>query len=194
MPLIPFKGRLKNNSDEQLLAGFLKSRDMDILGELFGRHMHLVYGLCLKYFRDSDDAKDAVMQVFEKVNLEIQKHQIINFKSWLYVVSKNHCLMELRKKKPETDKQPEENYSVFMENGAELHPIDRTDNEGLEKALMECIEKLRSEQQSCIRLFYFENLCYREVARKLNMEEKKVKSHIQNGKRNLKLCLEKRNG
>ena len=100
--------------------------------------------------------------------------------------------MELRKRKPGDLilTSSDEELAGFMENEPELHPIDEELNESLKNALAHCIEKLKAEQKSCIQLFYFENKCYREIAERLYMEEKKVKSYIQNGKRNLKICIE----
>ena len=194
MQLNPFNRKEKTKSDEELLSDYLKSRDMEILGELYKRYMHLVYGVCLKYFREREQSKDEVTRIFEKLLIEVDRHEIRNFKSWLYVVTKNHCLMELRKTKPgKTLLVSDENeLAVFMENEPELHPVDREPEERNEKALNDCIEKLKDEQKQCIRLFYFENKSYREICITLNLEEKKVKSFIQNGKRNLKICLERK--
>ena len=194
MQLIPFNRRKMEKSDEELLSDYLKNKDKEIPGELYKRYMHLVYGICLKYFREREKSKDEVTRIFEKVLVEIDKHEIRNFKSWLYVVSKNHCLMELRKTKTvKTMLIPDENeLSVFMENEPEMHPVDREPEEINEEALNDCIERLKEEQKKCIRLFYFENKSYREICSVLNLEEKKVKSFIQNGKRNLKICLEKK--
>jgi RNA polymerase sigma-70 factor (ECF subfamily) len=156
--------------------------------------MHLVYGVCLKYLQNRDDAKDAVMQIFEKLITELRQRDIKQFKSWLYVLTKNFCLMQLRSQK--TTERRINNYKMdhvkSVESMLELHPIDKEDAEK-DLPLKECLEKLNDEQQFCIRLFYFENKCYREIAESLNMDEKKVKSHLQNGRRNLKICLEKRN-
>ncbi len=194
MQLIPFNRKEKTKSDEALLSDYLKYRDVDILGELYKRYMHLVYGVCLKYFREREQSKDEVSRIFEKLLTEIDRHEIRNFKSWLYVVTKNHCLMELRKTKPgKTLLVSDENeLAVFMENEQEMHPVDREPEERNEEALNNCIEKLKDEQKQCIRLFYFENKSYREICSVLNLEEKKVKSFIQNGKRNLKICLERK--
>lgn len=195
MQLIPFHKRKKEQSDENLLSEYLKTRDMEVLGELYKRYMHLVYGVCLKYFKERTTSQDAVIQIFEKLVIEIDKHEIRNFKSWLYVVTKNHCLMEIRKTNPGKiiSVAGENEMAVFMENDLELHPIDREADEINEQALNDCIEKLKEEQKNCIRLFYFESKSYREICSILSLEEKKVKSFIQNGKRNLKICLEKFN-
>ncbi len=193
MQLIPFNRKKDKKSDEELLEIFLRNRDIEILGELYSRYMHLIYGVCLKYFKEPEKSKDAVILLFEKVQTEIQKHKVKNFKGWVYVLTKNHCLMELRKTK--TGEMilvsNDEELAGFMENETELHPIDEEPDEKLEKALNECIEKLKTEQKKCIHLFYYKNKCYREIAKQLELEEKKVKSFIQNGKRNLKICLEK---
>jgi RNA polymerase sigma-70 factor, ECF subfamily len=194
MQLIPFHRNKKAKSDDDLLADYLKIKDLEILGELYARYMHLVYGVCLKYFREREKSKDTVIQLFEKLVDEIDKHEIRNFKSWLFVVAKNHCLMELRKAKTGKIIFTGENVlAVFMENEVELHPIDRESEDRNEEALNKCIEKLKNEQKSCIQLFYFENKSYREICLLLNLDENKVKSFIQNGKRNLKICLESKN-
>ena len=152
--------------------------------------MHLVYGVALKYLGERESAQDAVMQIFEKLIPDLPRQEVRNFKSWLYVISKNHCLMELRSRKSRDQKADSIKTELeFMESGGEMHPIDE-DSDSLEDALKACIEKLKDEQKQCIRMFYYEKRCYREIALTLNMEEKKVKSLLQNGKRNLKICLE----
>jgi RNA polymerase sigma-70 factor (ECF subfamily) len=155
--------------------------------------MHLVYGVCLKYLHDREDARDAVMDIFEKLIIEFKIYVIRDIKSWLYVLTKNYCLMELRKRQSGEhrirkwqDQQPE-----FMETIHELHPIDKESIKD-EAKLKKCMEHLAAEQKECIRLFYFDNRSYREIASALDLDEKKVKSHLQNGKRNLKICLEDR--
>lgn len=181
----------KSLSDEELIRKFSSAGDLKVLGELYSRHMHLVYGVCLKYFKEREESMDAVMQIFEKLIVDIPKQEIANFSSWLHVVTKNFCLMQLRSKKSHDEKLHELIIypGIFMENSYDLHPIDR-DEIDMDEALADCIEKLKEDQKMCIRQFYFENKCYKEIAKDLGLDEKKVKSHMQNGKRNLKLCLE----
>lgn len=195
MQLIPFYKKKKEKSDDDLISEYLEFRDPEILGDLYARYMHLVYGVCLNYLKERERSKDAVIQLFEKLVVEIDKHEIRNFKSWLFVVTKNHCLMELRKTSVRVviSIADENAMAGFMENEAELHPVDREPEERNEEALNDCIERLKQEQKACIRQFYFENKSYREICDEMNLEEKKVKSFIQNGKRNLKICLESKN-
>jgi RNA polymerase sigma-70 factor, ECF subfamily len=191
---IPFSKK-KERSEKELLNEFRQTGDLETLGELYSGYMHLVYGVCLKYLKDRDESMDSVMQIFEKLIEEIPRHNIDNFRSWLHVVARNFCLMKLRSGKHISEKMSEwiNDSASFMENEEEMHPIDeivsRTD-----RALEDCIAKLKEEQKSCIRMFYFENKCYNEIAATLSMDEKKVKSYLQNGKRNLKICLEEKNG
>jgi len=185
-------GKMKNTkSEEELLADFASSGNLEVLGELYSGYMHLVYGVCLKYLKDRDESMDAVMQIFEKLIVEIPRHRIENFRSWLHVVTKNYCLMQLRSQKSELEKSKEwmNDTVVFMETSIIMHPIDE-DQPEMEKALADCIERLRYEQKECIKLFYYENRCYQEISALLAIDEKKVKSYLQNAKRNLKLCLE----
>lgn len=176
-----------NVTDDELLTRFTSSNDPDVLGQLYTGYMHMVYGVCLKYLKSRDEAMDGVMQIFEKLMVEIPRQKIENFGSWLHVVTKNYCLMQLRAEKTRQERMQEwMNDSVsFMENEPFLHPVDE-DAPEMDRMLMDCIEKLKDEQKECIRQFYFGNRCYNEIATIMRTDEKKVKSHLQNAKRNLK--------
>jgi RNA polymerase sigma factor, sigma-70 family len=184
---------ISKRSEEELLNEFTSSGNLEVLGELYTDYMHLVYGVCLKYLKDREESMDAVMQIFEKLVTEIPKQKIENFRSWLHVVTRNYCLMQLRSRKSQDEKHNEWilDPGNFMENGSGMHPIDKDEPE-MEKALADCIEKLKDEQKKCIIQFYYEDKCYNEIAKNLGIDEKKVKSHLQNGKRNLKLCIEEK--
>ena len=191
MPLIFLRKRATEEKDEDLLKRFREDGDIEILGRMYERYMHLVYGVCLRYLEDREAAKDEVMNIFEKLVTGVPEQEINNFKTWLYVVTKNHCLMLLRSRKSEAAHRELmlDDPTFFMEKEAELHPLEN--DEGVEmKKLEECIEKLKEEQRKCIQLFYYEGFGYKEICQRLGLEERKVKSYIQNGKRNLKICLE----
>lgn len=178
-------------SDTNLLETYLQTGNIEVLGELYNRYIHLVYGVCLKYLKNREDSKDAVNKIFEKLITELSKYNIENFRSWLYVVVKNFCRMELRKK--QTQQKHFDTYSrhLFMESTSFLHPIDEERDDMLEEKLKQCIEKLKKQQRTCIEMFYFEQKCYQEISQALQLQNNKVKSYIQNGRRNLKICLEK---
>ena len=187
--------REQKKSDEELIMEFSSTGNLDLLGELYTEYMHLVYGVCLKYLKDREEASDAAMQIFEKLITDIPKQKIENFRSWLHVVTKNYCLMHLRSEKSKNEKLEEwiNDTAVFMENNPSVHPMDE-DGTDPDKKLEECIENLNAWQRECIRQFYFENRCYKEIASLMDLDENKVKSHLQNAKRNLKICLEEKNG
>jgi RNA polymerase sigma-70 factor (ECF subfamily) len=186
--------KTNGNSDEELSGRFSSSADLEILGELYTRYMPLVYGVCLKYLKNREESRDAVMAIFEKLITEIPKQKIDNFHSWLHVVTRNYCLMQLRSDKTHNEKLNEWvlDPGNFMEESYYMHPID-TQEPDMEKKLADCIETLKDDQKECIRQFYYENKCYNEISINLGIDEKKVKSHLQNGKRNLKLCIEEKN-
>lgn len=179
-------------SDKELISSFCEKRDLEILGALYDQYMYLVYGLCLKYLKNRDDSQDAVMQIFEILITDIPKFDINNFKSWLYVVSKNYCLMKLRKDSSTNKKMQLFYTDEFMESTEILHPIDEVGNDHLHEKLKDCIGRLKDIQRQCVELFYYQQKCYKEIAVELNIEEMKVKSYIQNGKRNLKICIEQK--
>lgn len=179
------------SAEEKLIQSYKETLSLEVLGKLYAPHMHLVYGLCLKYLKEPADAQDAVMAIFELLIDKLLQHEVKHFKSWLYMVSKNHCLMYLRSTKKTQSSSLENNESLFMENAYTVHLTDNSfdEAENLEK-LNECMNKLKSVQKECVELFYLEKKSYHEIETITSYEIKKVKSYIQNGKRNLKLCME----
>lgn len=179
-------GKTDTSTDEELLIVYRKNGDVAILGNLYERYMGLVYGVCLKYLKDEDLAKDAVMAIFEELITKVKQHQINTFRSWLYVLARNYCLMQLRAGK----KLDIVNLDAVMEFTPLLHPEDNNREEAY-KALEHCIDKLTGAQKQSIDLFYLKEKCYKEIAEITSFSLNEVKSYIQNGKRNLKICLEK---
>lgn len=148
--------------------------------------MELIYGICLKYLDHPDDAKDAVINIYEELIIKVKKHQIDYFKAWLYQLSKNHCLMQLRKKKQYFEKINDGDVQY-----AETSHLEEVKQKEIQLDLMQsCIDELGPEQQLSVRLFYLQNKCYKEIAEETSTEIGKVKSYIQNGRRNLKICME----
>ena len=175
-----------NTNDEAQLNNYRKSGDITVLGGLFENYVPLIFGVCLKYLKDEDAAKDAVMGIFEELIVKVKQHEIKQFRSWVYVLSRNYCLMQLRSgKKAEVVSLDE-----VMEFTPFLHPEDNNKEEAL-KALERCMEKLTAMQKQSVDLFYLKEKCYKEIADITGFSLNDVKSYIQNGKRNLKICLEK---
>jgi len=184
-------------SDEQLAARYRLSGDMDITGILFERYTHLLFPLCYRYLGDEDEAEDMVMLVFEKLLEELRHTEVRNFKGWLYQVARNQCLMHLRhlgsversRKEILSDLQSE-----LMESSDHQHLLSGDNGEEDTSELMKAIEQLGESQRRCIGLFYLEEKSYKEVADSTGFSMNEVKSHIQNGKRNLKLLILKNKG
>jgi RNA polymerase sigma factor (sigma-70 family) len=184
-----FRNKRDEETDEQLMESFRKTGDLEVLAVLFGRYTSMIYGVCLKYLKDRNEAQDATMQLFEKLGERIVKHEVKTFRSWLYVTARNECLMQIRSKKGKFTK---EFNPAVMENDLLLHPVVEDDIEADLNRLEQCIETLSGEQKTCVRLFYLEEQCYKDIADKTGFELNKVKSYIQNGKRNLKICMEQK--
>ena len=176
-----------DKSDEELLVLYRADHNLEWLSSLYLRYASLVYGVCLKYLKDRDEAKDAVMHIHEKLITSLLQHQVSNFRSWLYVNARNHCLMQLRSQK---GKIREEIPISFMENGISQHPEEDSVVEWNLQRLEKCIEGLAGEQQRCVTLFYLKEICYKDISMETGFGLLQVKSYIQNGKRNLKICME----
>lgn len=177
-----------NSSDKELIASFKATGDISHLSNLYQRYMELVFGVCLKYFKDPERCKDAVMDIFDELNSKLKLHEVDNFKGWLHVLTRNYCLMQLRS--PRNMKTTEFNPG-FMQSEENTHLVgEALEKEENFKKLEGCLETLPSEQQQTVRLFYLESKCYNEIAEITGFEWNKVRSYIQNGKRNLKICME----
>ena len=180
-------------SDAELIIKYKESGDSYFVGELYKRYTHLVFGVCLKYLKDSENSKDAVMQIFENLLEDLKKHEIENFKSWLYSVARNYCLMQIRKQPimVRIDNSEEFN-SEFMEFDEQLHLLD---DKELQLINLEAAMKTLNEQQRiCLELFYLKEKSYKEIVEVTGFNSNEVKSHLQNAKRNLKNYLNSLDG
>lgn len=184
-----YRRKTQDLSDSQLIELYRAKGDKRIIGVLYKRYTGFTFAVCLKYFKSRVDSEDAVMQIFEKLIEDLKKHAVSNFKSWLYTVAKNHCLITIRNRKNSVTTEYIDN--AFVEIDSNLHP----DNEDLLEQRLEKLEKnlskLSEEQQVCVELFYLKRNSYAEICTKTGYTQNQVKSHIQNGKRKLKITLTK---
>lgn len=175
-------------SDLELIAAYRQSSDLKIVAELYQRYLQLLYGVCLKYLGEPETAKDAVMDIFEELAQKLLKHEVGNFRGWLYTFAKNHCLMKLRSSGRVRTQSFDPDH---MQTAEELHLKDKMEQEAQFERLSKCIETLVADQKTVIELFYLQNKCYKEIETATGMEWNKVRSHIQNGRRNLKNCMQR---
>ena len=179
------RNKYKSKNDEELLILYKTSLDKRVIGELYSRYGHLVYGLCLKLLQNKAEAEDKTMVIFESLYNKVLKHEISNFKSWLYTVVKNECYMQLRKKNIGHGDLSSDN---IAEDNSDIEHIYLKEVQLTH--LEEALKMLKPEQFKAIKLFYLEERSYKEICEILNWDLNKVKSQIQNAKRNLKLLLE----
>jgi len=184
--------RAKPPDDLELVQTYQQTGEADCIGTLFERHTEMVYLVCRKYLKDEEESRDAVMQIFENLLVSLRKHEVTNFKSWLHTIAKNHCLMHLRARKNKEPVALDENLLRTVETAGDLHLSDQEAQHELElQALEQGLIELGTEQRTCLELFYLQQKSYKEVADLTGWELNKIKSHIQNGKRNLKHYLER---
>lgn len=167
---------------------YRETGDMAVLGELYQRYMDLVYGVCLKYFKETETAKDAVMQIFEELVSKLLKHEVDHFKGWLHQVARNYCLMQLRTPR---NLKTVEFKTELMQSEENVHLNGVFEKEETFKKMEDCLGTLAEKQQEAIRLFYLEGKSYQEISQLTGQDWNQVRSLIQNGRRNLKNCMEK---
>ena len=179
----------KHISDQVLLEKFYADRDNQWLGILLERYTLLLLGVCMKYLKNEELARDSVQQIFLKAITELQKYRVEYFKSWIYMVAKNHCLMQLR------DKPGKNTIEVKDSIPAETDETDKESlllNEKTYEYMGEALKELNAEQQLCVTLFYMEKKSYQQITEQTGYSMMQVKSHIQNGKRNMRILIEKK--
>lgn len=176
-------------SDNELLEHYQADKDNRWLGILLQRYTLLLFGVCMKYLKNEEEARDAVQQIFLKALTEIPKYRIDYFKSWLYTIARNHCLMKLR----DRHKQMVEIHDnlLLTEDENESSRLFHILKDQQFTLMKEALSQLTAEQKNCISLFYLEKQTYQQIAEKTGFNYMQVKSYIQNGKRNLKILLQK---
>ncbi len=182
-------GQYNHMTDAELLEQYYEDKDQRWIGILLERYTLLLLGVCMKYLKNEEDAKDCVQQIFLKVLNEVSKYKIDYFKSWLYMVAKNQCLMKLRNQQGKVTKEINDD---TIESIIDDHKSEVLENEQTYKLLEEAIDELSKEQRQCVILFYLHKNSYNQISEKTGFNLMQVKSYIQNGKRNLKLLLEKK--
>jgi len=184
------KDLYRNITDKELLQRFGQTGNNEWLGILLQRYTMLLLGVCMKYLKDEHDARDCVQQIFLKVIQEVEKYKNDYFKSWLYMVAKNQCLTLLRNKKGKIPLELTENNSHWV---AETEPAGLDQHSGItDELLQEALDGLNEEQYKCVTLFYLEKNSYQQISAITGYPVLKVKSYIQNGKRNLRLSIQKK--
>jgi RNA polymerase sigma factor (sigma-70 family) len=182
-------GSVDEHNEADLLLAYRRKGDLRMLGRLYQPYMELVFSVSYKYLRDEDESKDAVMQIFEKLVTDLRTHEVLNLKSWLHRLTINFCLMQIRSRRVFADMDDLVEAAHFVDypdNGQAELDLDRNLTE-----LGKCMQALNEEQRVSISLFFEQEKCYREISEETGFEVNKVKSYIQNGKRNLKICMDK---
>jgi RNA polymerase sigma factor (sigma-70 family) len=177
-------------TDQELLEQFYADHDNEWLGILLQRYTLLLLGVCMKYLKNEEEAKDSVQQVFLKVIQELQKYKVEYFKSWLYMVAKNHCLMRLRDKQGKITAEISDKLTSTPEQETDLQAL--LQNDYTLELMEQSLKELSPEQEQCVTLFYLQKKSYQQVSEETSFSMLQVKSYIQNGKRNLKLLIERK--
>lgn len=177
--------------DAVLVTGYKDSGDQQWLVPLYQRYAGLLFGVCLKCLKTPDAAQDACTDIYEELVTKLLKHEVNNFGGWLHMLAKNHCLQKIRSaKKVFTTDLPDE----FMQSADPLHLEDVLNKEVKFDLMEKCLEQLSSDQKKMVELFYLQEKCYNEITEITGYNWNTVRSHIQNGRRNLKICMEENEG
>ena len=182
--------RYHDITDQQLLGNFYASQDNKWLGILLERYTLLLLGVCMKYLKNEEEAKDSVQQIFLKAVTELNKYRVEYFKSWVYMVAKNHCLMKLRDRQGKIPAELTEKLTAAADTMIDTNAL--WENDKTLDLMSQSLKELNPEQRHCVTLFYLDKKSYLEISEQTGYSLLQVKSYIQNGKRNLKILIEKK--
>jgi len=182
--------KYKSATDQQLLENFYSDRNPEWLGILLPRYTLLLLGVCMKYLKNEEEAKDCAQQIFLKVITELNKYRVEFFKSWIYMVAKNHCLMKIRDGHGKIPLELTERYMSTTDEQTDTQHL--LQNDRAIELMAEALQELSAEQRQCVTLFYLQKKSYQQTSEATGFTMMQVKSYIQNGKRNLKLIMEQR--
>jgi len=183
------KDAYSNITDQQLLDNYYADHNSQWLGILLQRYTMLLLGVCMKYLKNEEEAKDAVQQIFLKVITELQKYKVDYFKSWLYMVARNHCLMKLRDKNGRLIKEINDHMPIAAETFDSAQLLEK---DAMLNYVGDSLQELTDEQKTCVTLFYLQKKSYNDIIQTTGYTMMQVKSYIQNAKRNLKIMVEKK--
>ena len=177
-------------TDQQLLERFHENHDNAWLGILLERYLLLLFGVCMKYLKNEEEARDSVQQIVLKAITELQKYQVAYFRSWIYAVARNHCLMQIRSRKGKLTAGLTE--GIAGAGAEDTGTIFQQEKERLLDLMTHSLQHLNPEQKQCLTLFYLEQNSYQQISEKTGFSLSQVKSYIQNGKRNLRIMLDRK--
>jgi RNA polymerase sigma-70 factor (ECF subfamily) len=183
------KSNLTDFTVEDLIVKYKSTNETAIIGEIYNRYAGIVFGVCAKYLKNEEECKDVTSKIFQDLILDLKRYEIKYFNGWLHKVTTNECLKKL-KKSSKTISLIEQNLNDLETDEIEIESKDKIKDEEINL----CIEKLNKEQSICIKLFYIEEKSYKEISDLTQLSLLQVKSCIQNGKRNLKIMLQKNHG
>lgn len=186
--LLNRRSYVRKLSDEDIVSLYKEKQWTNCIDELYQRYSHMVFGVCLKYVKQIENAEDLTLSLFASLTDKLLHHQVQHFKSWLYVSARNSSLMFLRANKISLELKVDD----LLYDDSDQQLDEKLEKDELIESLVMVFEELKQEQRICIQLFYLQKKSYEEVAKITNYSMKEVKSHLQNGRRNLKLLLEKR--
>jgi RNA polymerase sigma-70 factor (ECF subfamily) len=181
-----FRKKIAGLSDAEVLLRYRETGDQMYVGELYNRYRHLVFGVCLKYLKNAEDSRDATIALFEKMVTELLRSDVRQLGAWLHTITRNHCISLLRKKHSELSF---EHAGHMMADNSQTELEQAVQRDSRLAALENALAELDEHQANCVRLFYIEEKSYKEIAADTGYTEMQVKSHIQNGRRNLKIQL-----
>ncbi len=185
------RNKLSDKTDNELLVLFNHNNDNQIIGELYNRYNHIIFGVCIKYLKDTELARDAMLHLFSQLFELLKRYQVNDFKNWMLTITRNHCLREIKLNSrlvPYALCAEKETAVDFMENEDQIDHIYA--RESMLLYLDNALKQLKPQQKQCIELFYLQNKSYVEITQTTGFELKKVKSYIQNGKRNLQIIID----
>lgn len=186
---------LSRFDDTELVELYKKNPDTSLIEELYNRYSKRVYWWALKFLGNRLEAEEMVHDIFAAMMsgmLDLyQAREGAKFSSWLYRCVGNQCMKIVRKRNEVIFNQVEVvDVPEALIIDLEVEVIAKEWNEQLTSAL----NRLNQMQRVCCMRFYWDGMRYDEIAEELGITHDQVRSHLQNGLRNLRIIFGRSQG
>jgi RNA polymerase sigma factor (sigma-70 family) len=171
--------------DFKLIDKATKKKDQTAYAELMKRYKKPVYHMILKMVRNVDDAEDLTIEAFAKAFKNLHRFKKdYTFSTWLFRIATNNAIDFIRKKKLDTlsidssyKDDDGETISIDVQDD-NLNPQEETIKKQKIGLIRDFVTKLPPKYQRLVRLRYFEELSYEEIAQELDAPLGTVKAQL----------------
>jgi len=182
----------KGERDLKLIRLALENGDTTAYNELLKLYRDPLYFMIYEKVNDKELAKDLTIESLGKAFNKLHLYTpIYTFSTWLFTVARNHCIDYLRKNKLSTisiDKiilNSEGKATNLDLKSSDLNPEQKLERKQRIAMLRQVVDSLKPNYRTLVKLRYFKEMTYDEIAKKLDIPIGTVKAQLHRSREQL---------